>query len=157
MILNRARLRVLVESVLLEGFKDDQRYLVEKYPDRARDLSSLQPKWIAWLTARFGESPRIEETHPLEDTIVTVLNFSRKDAAIGEKYRSNEQFRTAIDSQFPPDTRSLLSRRGRNRGSRSVKTKTSRATGSVRSARGISGCPRHARRAARLQAMILSP
>ena len=109
MILNRARLRVLVESVLLEGFKDDQRYLVEKYPDRARDLSSLQPKWIAWLTARFGESPRIEETHPLEDTIVTVLNFSRKDAAIGEKYRSNEQFRTAIDSQFPPDTRSWKS------------------------------------------------
>jgi len=109
MMLNRFKLRALVESVLLEGFKDDQRYLVEKYPNHARDLSGLQPKWIAWLTARFGESPRVEETHPLEDTIVTVLNFSRKDAAIGEKYRSNEQFRTAIDSQFPPDARSWKS------------------------------------------------
>ena len=106
MIINRYQLRMLVESVLLEGFKDDQRYLIEKYPDRAQDLSRLQSKWIAWLTARFGESPRAEETHPFEDTIVTVLNFSRKDAAIGEKYRSNEQFRTAIDSRFPPATRS---------------------------------------------------
>jgi len=105
-MISQIYLRRLVESVLLEGFKDDQRYLVEKYPDHAQDLSRLQPKWIAWLTARFGESPRVEETHPFEDTIVTVLNFSRKDAAIGEKYRSNAQFRTAIDSRFPTDTRS---------------------------------------------------
>lgn len=109
MRISRYQLRVLVESVLLEGFKDDQRYLTEKYPEHAQDLSRLQPKWIAWLTARFGENPRVKEVHPFEDAIVTALNFSRKDAAIGEKYRSNEQFRTAIDTRFPPDTRSWSS------------------------------------------------
>jgi len=108
-MISKYYLRALVESIILEGFKDDQRYLVEKYPDHAQDLSRLQPKWIAWLIARFGESPRAEEMHPFEDAIVTVLNFSRKDAAIGDKYRSNEQFRTAIDSEFPPDTRSWKS------------------------------------------------
>jgi len=106
MMLNRFKLRVLVESVLLEGFKDDQRYLAEKYPDHAQDLSRLQPKWIGWLTARFGERPKTEEIHPFEDAIVTIKNFSKRDAAIGEKYKANEQFRTAIDSRFPPDARS---------------------------------------------------
>jgi hypothetical protein len=92
---------MLIESVLLEGFKDDQRYLIEKYPEHTGDLSALPPKWIAWLTARFGADARIEETHPFDDTIVTVLNFSRKEAAIPQKYRESEQFRNAFDERFP--------------------------------------------------------
>ena len=46
-----------IDEILLEGFKDDQRYLIEKYPDHAADLQELQPKWIDWLIDRFGESP----------------------------------------------------------------------------------------------------
>lgn len=49
MRINHRQLRALVESVLLEGFKDDQRYLIEKYPDRAQDLSRLQPSDIQQL------------------------------------------------------------------------------------------------------------
>lgn len=101
MRISHHQLRALVESVLLEGFKDDQRYLIEKYPDHAQDLSRLQPKWITWLVARFGENVRIRETHPFNDAIVTVLNFSRKEAAIPQKYRDSEQFRNAFDERFP--------------------------------------------------------
>ena len=102
-------LRRLIESVLLEGFKDDQRYLIEKYPDQAEALSRLQPKWISWLAARFSERPKTKEIHPFEDAIVTIVNFSKRDAAIGEKYKANEQFKEAVDTAFPPNDRSWKS------------------------------------------------
>ena len=95
----------LIEMILLEGFKDDQRYLSEKFPNHADDIGSLHPKWISWLIARFGENPTRNEIHPFGDSIVTVKNFARKDAAIGEKYRANDQFRTAVDRSFPPNER----------------------------------------------------
>jgi hypothetical protein len=107
---NRA-LRMLVESVLLEGFKDDQRYLIEKFPDHAADISALPPKWIMWLISRFGESPTQKEIHPFDDAIVTVKNYSKKDAALGAKYadpgteeRPNV-FKPAVDEAFPTDQR----------------------------------------------------
>ena len=105
----RIGLRQLIESIVLEeGFKDDLRYLVEKFPDHAADLESLgsKPKWIVWLAARFGEKPSKKETHPFEDAIETIKNFSKKDAAIGEKYRANAQFKSSIDEAFPLDKRS---------------------------------------------------
>lgn len=98
-------LRRLVESVLLESVKDDQRYLIGKNPDLTNDLKNLPPKWITWLAARFGESPSRKEVHPIRDAIVTVKKFATKDAAIGEKYRSSEQFRSVIDDRFSPARR----------------------------------------------------
>jgi hypothetical protein len=92
--------RIIKESILFEGFKDDQRWLINKYPEHAQDLSALQPKWIAWLTARFGEKARISEDEPFESAIVTVRNFSGKDSAIMQKYRDSEQFRNAVDGRF---------------------------------------------------------
>jgi hypothetical protein len=102
-------IRSLVSSVILEGFRDDQTRLAELYPEHSSDVNSLQPKWIAWLSARFGDSPKIEETHPFGDAIVTVLNFAKRDSALGAKYRGSEQFRAAVDAQFPPDKRSWQS------------------------------------------------
>jgi len=101
MLLTERQIRSIIAELILEGYKDDQRYLIEKYPDHAGDLSALPPKWIAWLTARFGENARIKETHPFDDTIVTVMNFSRKETAIPQKYRDSEQFRNAFDERFP--------------------------------------------------------
>jgi len=92
---------MLVEAVILEGFKDDQRYLTEKYPEHAQDLESLPPKWISWLTARFGERPKTEEIHPFEDAIVTIKSFSKRDAAMGERYRTNDWWRGTVDTAFP--------------------------------------------------------
>jgi hypothetical protein len=115
MRINRNQLRVLVESVLLEGFKDDQRYLAEKYPAHVNNLNSLPPKWISWLTARFGERPKTEETHPFEDAIVTVVNFSKKDAGLSVKYAApgTEErpnvFKASVDEAFPPESRSWSS------------------------------------------------
>lgn len=115
MRINRHQLRALVESVLLEGFKDDQRYLIEKYPDHAQDLEGLQPKWISWLAARFGEKPVRKETHPFEDTIVTIKNFSKKDTGLSAKYAApgTEEkpnvFKASVDEAFPPDDRSWKS------------------------------------------------
>ena len=93
--------RIIREALLLEGFKDDQRWLINKYPEHAQDLSALQPKWVAWLIARFGERARISEDESFEDAIVTVRNFSGKEAAIPQKYRASEQFRNAFDGRFP--------------------------------------------------------
>ena len=115
MRINHHQLRALVESVLLEGFKDDQRYLIEKYPDHAQDLEGLQPKWISWLTARFGERPKTEEIHPFEDTIVTIKKFSKKDAGLSIKYadpgteEKPNVFKASVDEAFPPEDRSWKS------------------------------------------------
>jgi len=105
MHLTETQIRSIIGELILEGFKDDQRYLAEKYPQKAAELSELGPKWIAWLTSRFGVSPTKEEVHPFEDAIVTITKFARKDAGIGEKYRANEQFRNVIDAAFPVDAR----------------------------------------------------
>ena len=87
---------IIFKSLLFEGFKDDQRYLIEKYPQEQSKLSQLQPKWIGWLISRFGENPKFAETHPFEDALVTIQNFAKKDVAVGDKSKSNEQFKTEI-------------------------------------------------------------
>ena len=109
MRISHYQLRTLIESVIFEGFQSDQRYLAEKYPEHSQDIFRLQSKWISWLMARFGDSPTQKEIHPFSDAIVTVLNFSKKDAAIGEKWKSNEQFRAAINARFPEGERSWRS------------------------------------------------
>jgi hypothetical protein len=96
-------LRLIIESLLLEGVKDD---LIELYPDHAQDIKLLQPKWFGWLNARFGKNPSKEETHPFADALETVKAFSMKDSAISAKYKTNEQFKTAVDEAFPPESRS---------------------------------------------------
>jgi hypothetical protein len=102
---NLILIRSLVSSVILEGFRDDQARLAELYPEHADEINSLQPKWIGWLSARFGDSPKVEETHPFGDAIVTILNFAKRDSALGAKYRDSEQFRAAVDAKFPPEKR----------------------------------------------------
>jgi hypothetical protein len=105
MLISRIQIRRLVESVLLEGFKDDQRYLIDKHPDHAANLQELPPKWIAWLSARFGENPVRNEMHPFEDSIITVVKFARLDAGLSAKYRASSKFKADVDEYMPPDTR----------------------------------------------------
>ena len=105
MLLSERQIRALIADLILEGFKDDQRYLQEKYPQSADKIGDLSPKHISWLIARFGDSPSKDETHPFEDVIVTLSKFAKKDSGIGEKYKTNEQFRNAIDAAFPPESR----------------------------------------------------
>ena len=105
MRISHYQFKTLIESVILEGFQSDQLYLDEKYPESAQDIFLLQHKWISWLMARFGKNPTQKEIPLFSDTIATVLSFSKKDAAIGEKWKSNEQFRNAINDHFPEGER----------------------------------------------------
>lgn len=105
MQLTETQIRSIISELILEGFKDDQRYLQEKYPQSADKIGDLSPKHISWLIARFDDSPSKDETHPFEDVIVTLSKFAKKDSGIGEKYKTNEQFRNAIDTAFPPESR----------------------------------------------------
>ena len=109
MRISHYQLRTLIESVIFEGFQSDQRYLAEKYPEHSQDIFSLQPEWTSWLMARFGDSPTQKEIHPFSDAILTVLNFSKKDAAIGEKWKTNEQFKNTINDHFPEGERAWRS------------------------------------------------
>lgn len=67
------------------------------------------------MTARFGERPKTEETHPFEDAIVTIKNFSKKDAGLSVKYAApgTEEkpnvFKASVDEAFPPNDRSWKS------------------------------------------------
>jgi len=106
MQLTEFQIRSIISELILEGYKDEQRYLQEKNPEISNEIGRLGPKYIAWLIARYGENPSREEIEPIRDTIVTIVNFARKDAGIGEKYRANEQFRSSVDEAFPLDTRS---------------------------------------------------
>jgi hypothetical protein len=106
MHLTETQIRSIISELILEGYKDEQRFLQEKYPELSNEIGRLGPKYIAWLVARYGENPSREEIEPIRDAIVTIVNFARKDAGIGEKYRANEQFRSSVDEAFPLDTRS---------------------------------------------------
>jgi hypothetical protein len=50
MHLTEAQIRSIISELILEGFKDDQRYLIEKYPDKAQQISALEPRWVSWLS-----------------------------------------------------------------------------------------------------------
>lgn len=94
---------MLVEAVILEGFKDDQRYLVDKFPAHTAELSKFPPKWVAWLTDRFGEKPTRPEpaTVTFERALEAIRLYSPRDVAMGERYRSNDWWRGTVDTAFP--------------------------------------------------------
>ena len=92
---------IIFKSLLFEGFKDDQNYLIEEHPDHAANLSSLQPKWIAWLISRFGENPKFKETHPFEEVIESVTSFSKVFDSIAVKWKSSEIFRKNVEGFLP--------------------------------------------------------
>ena len=102
-MISRRQLHLLIESIILESLKQDQRYLVEKFPAHAAELSKLQSKWVTWLTDRFGESP----THPepegvtFERALEAIRSYAPRDAAMGEKYRTNDWWRGKVDAAFP--------------------------------------------------------
>jgi hypothetical protein len=82
--------------LVLEGPELDRAQLIKKFPDKSTDISGLPPKWIMWLSDRFGAAPKRTETHPFSDALPTVKLFSTKEAGISQKWKSNEQFKTSV-------------------------------------------------------------
>jgi hypothetical protein len=105
MLISESYLRqIIAESLLLEGFEDDRAYLIAAQPNHAVNISSLQPKWIAWLTARFGENATITDIHPFEEVVESVSKFSKVFDSVAAKWKSNESFRKDVE-EFLPDRR----------------------------------------------------
>lgn len=102
-MISKQRLRLLIESVLLESFKQDQRDLIKKYPTHAAELSRLQTKPIMWLADRFGKNPSRPEPADVtfEKALKAIMEYTSKDAAMGEKYRTNDWWRREVNAAFP--------------------------------------------------------
>jgi len=107
MRLTETRLRTLIRDILLEGVREDAAALEIDLGDDEEAIATLKtlpPKWVSWLSDRY-----LRQRYPVGDNLVDVLplvkTYSSKDAAISQKYGSNEQFRDAVDLSFPPATR----------------------------------------------------
>lgn len=87
--------------IILESYEADKEDLISLYPENEGDISRLNPKWIRWLSTRFGSNPSEKEIHPFGDSLTTVLSFSKKDSAISQKYKDSEQWRNVVDEEFP--------------------------------------------------------
>jgi hypothetical protein len=105
MHLTEAQIRIIISDLILEGYKDNQRFLQEKHPGHKDALEILSPKWIDWLMARYGDSPNIEEDHVFEDAIVSLVKFAERDNSLSTKYRANAKFKAAVDEFIKPNER----------------------------------------------------
>ena len=101
-MLSQIYLRRLVESVLLEGVKDDQRELISKFSSHTEEIAKLSNKAIAWLSARFGSRatrPMPEDKFPM--ALDAIIKYEPRSADIGKKFMTNEYFRELIEKEFP--------------------------------------------------------
>jgi hypothetical protein len=105
MHLTESQIRRIISELILEGYKDDQRFLQEKYPGHNDALESLPPKWIEWLINQYRDEATRTEIHTFEDAIVTLVKFANRDNSLSTKYRSNEAFRSAVDEIIKPNER----------------------------------------------------
>jgi len=105
MQLTESQLRNIISVLILEGYKDNQRLLIQKHPSHENVLGTMSPKWIEWLIVRYGDSPSIEEDHVFEDSIVTLAKFAKRDNDLITKYRSSAAFKAAVDEFIKPNER----------------------------------------------------
>jgi hypothetical protein len=98
MLISESHLRsIIFKSLLLEGFIDDQRFLIEKYPQAQAALLQLQPVWIDWLASRFGVNATITDIHPFNEVIESVASFAKVFDSVAAKWKSNEEFRKNVE------------------------------------------------------------
>ena len=105
MHLTEAQIRSIISELILEGYKDNQRFLQEKYPGHNDALESLPPKWIEWLINQYRDEDARTEIHTFEDAIVTLVKFADRDNSLSTKYRASASFRAAVDEFIKPSER----------------------------------------------------
>lgn len=105
MLLSERQIYALVADLILEGYKDDQDYLIEKHPEKEQEISKLGSRWISWLISRFGESPTHTEVRPFEEAFAALVEFAENFQAIASKWKSSgesgENFRQSVDEFLP--------------------------------------------------------
>jgi hypothetical protein len=109
MLLTERAIRQLIYNILLEGVREDAdalRALLTDTPDALSQFEplSMKPKWVNWLADRYVRS-KYPADDTLEDALPVIAAFAAADAAISQKYGSNSQFKTAVDTSFPPGER----------------------------------------------------
>ena len=109
MLLTERAIRQLIYNILLEGVREDAdalRTLLTDAPAALRQFEplSMKPKWVNWLADRYVRNKYLADD-TLEDALPVVAAFAAADAAISQKYGSNLQFKTAVDTSFPPSER----------------------------------------------------
>ena len=108
MIISESALRsIILESLLFEGFKDDQNTLAELYPEQKDKILSFDEKesrWIAWLASRFGVNATITDIHPFNEVIESVASFAKVFDSVAAKWKSNEEFRKDVEEFLPGRT-----------------------------------------------------
>jgi hypothetical protein len=109
MLLTERAIRQLIYNVLLEGVREDADALSALLTDAPEALSqfeplSMKPKWVNWLADRYVRS-KYPADDKLQDALPVIAAFAAADAAISQKYGSNPQFKTAVDTSFPPSER----------------------------------------------------
>jgi len=93
-------IKQFIAELLLEGFKDDQKELADKYSAQAPQIMQLDPPCISWLIKRFGKEKSIKETHPIEDCIGIVKSYKGLASGLSQKWATNEQFKTDIAAYY---------------------------------------------------------
>ena len=109
MLLTERAIRQLIYNILLEGVREDADALSALLTDAPDALSqfeplSMKPKWVNWLADRYVRN-KYPADDKLQDALPVVVSFAAADAAISQKYGSNPQFKTAVDTTFPPGAR----------------------------------------------------
>ena len=109
MLLTERAIRQLIYNILLEGVREDADALSALLADTPEALSqfeplSMKPKWVNWLADRYVRN-KYPADDKLQDALPVVAAFAAADAAISQKYSSNPQFKTAVDTSFPPGER----------------------------------------------------
>jgi hypothetical protein len=109
MLLTERAIRQLIYNILLEGVREDADALRSLLTDAPAALSqfeplSMKPKWVNWLADRYVRN-KYPADDTLKDALPVVVSFAAADAAISQKYGSNPQFKTAVDTSFPPNKR----------------------------------------------------
>ena len=95
-LLTESKLRYLLREalLLLEGFKQDKEellVLVQDDPSMSEKVSNFKPPAIRWLIQRYGENAKIEEPHPIADSILTLEKYISKMPQIKARWQRRDK------------------------------------------------------------------
>lgn len=95
-LLTESQIRFVLREalLLLEGFKQDKETILELVKDKpeiVEKVSNFKPPAISWLIKRYGPNARIQETHPISDSILTLEKYILKIPQIKAKWQSRNK------------------------------------------------------------------
>lgn len=95
-LLTETQLRFILREalLLLEGFKQDKEEILELVKDNSElveKVSNFKPPAISWLVKRYGTNAKIQESHPIADSIVTLEKYIAKVPQIKARWQNRSK------------------------------------------------------------------